>query len=380
MSGQRQTIIVGAGPAGLAVGAALRRKGIPFAILERSDRVGSSWHGHYERLHLHTPASHSALPFMAYPRDCLRYPSRLEVIDYLEQYAHSFDLQPEYGVNVTRCRRSVDGWTIETASGDTRSGRDLVVASGLNRIPVIPRWPGQESFAGPVIHSSAYRTGAAFHNQRVLVVGFGNSGAEIAIDLYEHGARPSIAVRSSVNVVPREVLGVPITRIALAARVLPRRIVDAASALATRFVLGDLARAGIPLRPDSALAGIEQRRRIPVIDVGTVGLIRCGAIRLRVALERFDGRQCVFADGSREAYDAVILATGYAAGLTTMFADDSAILDDFGHPRSHGAAAAPGLYFCGFRVVPTGLLRELGREALEITDEIAGQGCAWRHD
>jgi cation diffusion facilitator CzcD-associated flavoprotein CzcO len=293
MSGQRQTIIVGAGPAGLAVGAALRRKGIPFAILERSDRVGSSWHGHYERLHLHTPASNSALPFLPYPSSYPCYPSRRDVIDYLEQYACTFDLQPEFGVNVTHCRRSVDGWTIETASGDTRSGHDLVVASGLNRIPVIPRWPGQESFAGPVVHSSAYRNGASFRSQRVLVVGFGNSGAEIAIDLHEHGARPSIAMRSAVNVVPRDVLGVPITRVALAARVLPRRIADAASSLATRFVLGDLGRTGIPLRRESALTDIEQRRRIPVIDVGTVDLIRCGAIRLRAALERFDdGHAC----------------------------------------------------------------------------------------
>jgi len=85
---ETDTIIVGAGPAGLAVGASLRRKNVPFAILERSGRVGSSWRAHYERLHLHTPKSHSALPFVAFPKSYPRYPSRQQVVAYLDSYAH----------------------------------------------------------------------------------------------------------------------------------------------------------------------------------------------------------------------------------------------------------------------------------------------------
>jgi cation diffusion facilitator CzcD-associated flavoprotein CzcO len=173
------TIIVGAGPAGLAVAAALRRKNVTFDLLERNDRVGSSWQHHYDRLHLHTPKNHSALPFMAFPKAVPRYPSRDQVIEYLDDYARAFDLHPQFGTDVLRCVRTADNaWEVQTNRG-TRRARHLIVASGFNRLPLRPSWSGLQDFAGAVLHSSDYTNGRRFCGQAVLVVGFGNSGAEI---------------------------------------------------------------------------------------------------------------------------------------------------------------------------------------------------------
>lgn len=372
----RQTIIIGAGPAGLAVAAALRKQRISFALLEQDERIAPAWQHHYDRLHLHTPAAHSALPFLGFPSGSERYPSRDEVIAYLDRYAAAFDLQPEFSTTVWRCRRDPAGWIVECADGAIRYARHLVVACGLNRVPLTPSWPGQESFPGPIVHSSLYRNGEGLRGRRVLVVGFGNSGAEIAVDLVEHGAAPTIAMRSPVNIVPREVLGVPITSVGTLAMRLPAAVAEAAAALVVRVTLGNLSRCGLAPRPGGTLADIERRRRIPVIDVGTVDLIRAGSISVRGALERFDGEQCIFAGGGREAFAAVVLATGYATGLGALFAEDPSLLDDVGHPRAHGEACAPGLYFCGYDVVPTGALRQIGREAVAIAAAIAAHSRA----
>lgn len=366
------TIIVGAGPAGLAVAAALRRKNVPFEILERNDSVGSSWRRHYDRLHLHTPKRHSALPFMPYPKTFPRYPSRDQVVEYLENYAREFDLQPEFGVDVSHCAQTADDrWEIRTNRG-ARRARNLVIASGFSCVPCRPSWPGLDDFAGTVLHSSEYRNGERFRSQRVLVVGFGNSGAEIALDLAEHGADCAIAIRGGVNVVPREVLGVPITYLALASRGFSPRVADRLNALTIRLAIGNLARLGIRKRNDGPLEEIVNARRIPVVDIGTIAAIRGGRIRVCSAIESFSSDAVRFTDGRSEPFDAIVLATGYGSGLRALFDGDLSVLDAEGHPRIDGSESARGLHFCGFNIVPAGLIREIGLEAVRIGDSIAG--------
>ncbi len=308
---------------------------------------------------------------MPFPDAFPRYPSRDQVVEYLESYARAFDVRPEFGVDVSRCARTADDrWEVRTSRG-IRHARNLVIASGFSCVPYRPSWAGLADFAGPVLHSSDYKNGRRFHSQRVLVVGFGNSGAEIALDLSECGADCAISIRGPVNVVPREVLHVPITYFALATRHFPPRVADRLNALTIRLAIGNLARLGIRKRSDGPTEEIIKARRIPVVDIGTIAAIRGGKIGVRPAIDSFSRDAARFADGRSEPFDAIVLATGYDTGLRAMFDGDASALDDSGHPRSHADDAARGLYFCGFNIVPAGLIHQIGIEALCIGDQIA---------
>lgn len=371
---EAETIIVGAGPAGLAVGAELRRSGAAFVMLERGQHVGESWHRHYQRLALHTPKRHSALPGLPFPRDYPTYPSREQVIAYFEKYARTFDLHPEFGRDVSRCTQGADGrWVVSTDAGDYRA-RNLVMTTGLNRVPRVPRWPGQETFPGPVVHSYDYSNGERFRGRRVLVVGFGNSGAEIATDLLEHGAHPAVAVRSKVNVIPRDLFGIPIIIFALLWKPFPARFADAMNALTLRLAVGNLSSLGLSKRDDGPFAQIDEAHKIPVLDVGTLAHIRSGEIDVRKNVESFDGATVRFADGTHERFDAVVLATGFTTGLASMFPNESEVLDGQGRPRINGRESSlRGLFFCGYELSRGGVLREIGIEARRIAATIANR-------
>ncbi len=365
-------VVVGAGPAGLAVAACLRQAGVPFVILESGDQVGLSWRRHYDRLHLHTHKALSALPFLPFPKSYPRYPSRAQVIEYLEAYAGRFRLQPRFGQRVLSARHNGGSWEVGTQDALYRA-QHLVVATGYSREPLLPDWPGQDSFRGTILHSSKYRNGEPYRQRRVLVVGFGNSGGEIAIDLWEHGALPALAVRSPVNVIPRDLLGViPVLSIGILQSRLPPWLADAMNAPILRLTQGDLTRFGLRKAPIGPTRQILRAARIPMIDVGAIKLIKQGRIAVFPGIERFTEEGVVFADGRQAAFDAVILATGYRPRVDAFLQGDPDAVDEHGTPMTSGReAAVPGLYFCGFRVSPTGMLREIGREAKRISADIS---------
>ncbi len=362
-------VVIGAGPAGLAVAACLHQAGIPSLVLEQSDRVGSTWGRHYDRLHLHTSKSLSSLPFVPFSREYPRYPSRLQVIEYLEAYARRFQIAPQFGQQVAAVRFLNQRWEVQTQDSLYQAA-NVVIASGYNREPNLPTWPGQGSYRNKILHSSEYRNGDPFRGQKVLVVGLGNSGGEIAIDLVEHGADPSLAVRGPVNVIPRELFGVPILAFSILQRRLPSRLADAVNAPLLAVTIGDLQRYGLQPLPHGPMTQIQRQARIPLIDVGTLQLIREGKIHIRPGIERFTEDQIIFTDGRAEAFEAVILATGYRPRVDAFLAGDG-MVDANGTPISSGCEAAiSGLYFCGFYVSPTGMLREIAREARQISTEI----------
>ncbi len=370
MQQKTNTVIVGAGPAGLAVAACLQREKIPFIVLEKEEHVGSAWRRHYDRLHLHTPRRHSALPFLPYPTDYPQYPSRVQFVEYLETYAYRFKISPRFGQHVVRGHRESDGWTITTDRESFRAGR-LILCTGYNRDPVIPTWPGMDMFRGKILHSSQYRNGRPFWAQRVLVVGFGNSGGEIAIDLCEHGALPSVVVRSPVNVIPRDIYGQSATSISILSRRLPAKLADRLNAPLLHRLYGDISSLGFRKLPYGPVEQIKLHARIPLIDIGTIDLIRSGRILVRPGVERFEDLHVVFEDGHRDRFDSVILATGYTPNLASILGDEAAVLsEDAGQIRS-GMEVLPGLFLCGFRVPPTGTLREIGIEARSIAKAIA---------
>ena len=364
-------IIIGAGPGGLAVAACLQREGIEGAvILDENDRVAASWRRHYERLHLHTPRYRSALPYLPMPRAYPRYPARAQVIDYFEAYARHFSLAPRLGERVQSARRQDDAWEVTTPKGRYRAPA-LVVAAGYNREPAIPTWPGVTEFGGPILHSSAYVNGRAYSGKDVLVVGFGNSGGEIAIDLHEHGARPTIAVRGAVNVIPREVLGVPVLALGLVQRLLSPETADRLNAPLLRRLIGDLEPFGLRNLPYGPATQIRVHGRIPLIDVGTVALIKRGAITVRPGVQSFQHGAVVFDDGRRTRFAAVILATGYRPRVDDFLEAAPGAIDTRGAPASSGReSTAPGLFFCGYHVSPNGMLRELAIESRRIASAI----------
>ena len=255
-------IIIGAGPAGLAVGACLKRAGVRSIVLEQAAEVGSSWRGHYDRLHLHTDRRNSALPFIPFPKGSPRYASRDAVVGYLEGYAARVRLDIRFGQQVVGARREAGTWRVTTEEG-TFTSSYLVVAAGNARTPHLPSWPGMADFGGTLLHSSAYRNSHELAGDRALVVGFGNSGGEIAIDLSEGGFRTSISVRSPVNVIPREVLGLPILSIGIAQDRLPPSLADALNAPVLAAAVGDITSYGLRKLPYGPATQIRRRQCQP---------------------------------------------------------------------------------------------------------------------
>jgi len=363
-------LIVGAGPAGLATAACLAQRGVHALVLEAGPSLANSWRHHYDRLHLHTVKQQSQLPGLPFAKDLPRYPSRADMVAYLEAYAARFGVEPRTGEGVRRISASEGGFAVESARAAYRA-RAVVIAAGLNRVANPERLPGQERFRGTLVHSAAYRNGDAFAGQRVLVVGAGNTGAEIALDLAERGAKPTIALRTPVNVVPRDFLGMPTQLTSIRMRWAPLKLADAIGRLVSRLAFGNLARHGFARPELGPLSAIKLRRRIPLIDVGTIAAIKRGEIAVRPAVERFTETGAVFADGGAAEFDAVVLATGYRPELRDFLAVPG-VLDDDGYPRDWaGGGACPNLFFVGYTQPATGLLREIAIEAQAVAAAIA---------
>ena len=240
------TLIIGAGPAGLAMAGQLAHRGLPFTVLEASEYIGFSWRNHYDRLHLHTVKQHSALPHLPYPDEYPTYVTRLQLVEYMEQYAERFGIRPRFNQTVTHIQQNpANGtWQVQTQT-DTFTAEQVIVATGYNRVPYKPELPGQRAFRGIVWHSHEYRNGAPFRNENVLVVGMGNTGAELALDLLENGAKPFISVRGPVNIIRRDVFGRPAQPTAIFLSKFPNWFYDFVARIAQKIDVGDVSAYGL---------------------------------------------------------------------------------------------------------------------------------------
>ena len=361
-------IIVGAGPAGLACAMTMRGAGLNATVLEKADNVGSVWRRHYDRLHLHTDRKHSGLPGMVMPRSYPLYPSREQLIEYLESYAERFDIRPVFNSTVSCIRRDGAQWRAETARG-LINAPVMVIATGIADAPYRPSWPGSEIYQGLVVHSSEYRNPAYYAGKRVLVVGFGNSGGEIALDLATAGVDVALAVRGPVQILPRDLLGFPILAWAILYRRLPARLVDVINAPILRLAVGRIEKLGLRRAAKGPRQMVEEDGRVPLIDIGTLDKIRDGSIKICSGIDRLTPDGAVFADRESRKFDAIILATGFRPDLRRLIPDVDGVFDRHGMPLVTGqATSASGLYFCGQITSPTGQLREIGLEAPRIAE------------
>lgn len=366
------TLIIGASAAGLATAACLKESGQRFEVLEASNVVGQAWRHHYDRLHLHTPKSASALPGLVMPSDWPRYPTRDQVVDYLERYRVHHRLEPRFGQKVTHLERHDNQWVATTMDEEWRT-RSVVIATGANRQPVRPTWPGLHTFQGQVMHSSEYRNGDTWQGRPVLVVGFGNSACEQAIDLVERGSQAHLAVRSPVNVIPRDLFGVvPVLQLGVLMQHLPPAVADALAWPMIRASIGDIRKVGLRKLPYGPNTQIARDRHIPLLDIGTMDHIRAGRIRVHGDIERFTEDSVVFTDGETLVLAALVLATGYRPALEEFLVQWRAVCDPNGIPLISGSPTTlQGLYFCGQFVSPAGMLRQIRIEAGRIAAHIA---------
>jgi cation diffusion facilitator CzcD-associated flavoprotein CzcO len=234
-----------------------------------------------------------------------------------------------------------------------------------------------ETFGGPILHSSHYRNPKPYLGQRVLVIGFGNSGGEIALDLAEAGIDVTLSVRGPVRILPRDLLGLPILTWAIAQQRLPARVADALNAPVIRLAVGSIEKLGMTRAAKGPRRMIEEDGRVPLLDIGTIAQIRAGRIKVRGDIASFRMKTVVFARSSPEPFDAVILATGFRPDLRALLPDAPGVFSNSGKPLVSGRPTAePGLFFCGAITSPTGQLREIGIEAVRIADAVAATRSA----
>ncbi|GAV74829.1 FMO-like domain-containing protein [Cephalotus follicularis] len=346
-------IIVGAGPSGLAVSACLSKNDIPFLVLERSDCIASLWqHRTYDRLKLHLPKQFCELPHLGFPDNFPKYPTKHQFISYMEEYASHFSIKPRFKQAVKSAEYdNVDGfWRVHTQDTQYIS-KWLIVATGENAEPLIPEIGGFDMFHGRVVHASKYKSGSEFKNQQVLVVGCGNSGMEVSLDLCRHNATSHMVVRNTVHVLPREMFGFSTFGIAMALlKWFPLKLVDKILLLAANITIGNTDRLGLR-RPKTGPMELKSvTGKTPVLDVGTLSQIKCGKIKVTEGVKEITRSGAKFIDGQEKEFDSIILATGYKSNVPSWLKGCNFFTKD-GMPTTpfpNGWKGDDGLYTVGF--------------------------------
>jgi len=368
------TLIVGAGPAGLAVAGRLRQKELDFEIVEQSKTITPAWYAHYDRLRLHTVKEFSHLPHRPFPEDAPRYIPKDDLLRYFEQYAEDFDIQPHFEEEVISIEKKGEQWHSETASGKTFLSENVVICTGYNRLPHRPTWEGQGEFHGPMVHSKFYKNADPYVGQKVLIIGMGNSGAEIALDLWENGAQPYLSVRGPVNIIARDFLGRPVQVTAMKLGKLPRWLGDWIGAQVRKLSIGNLSKYGLEIPNFSPAQQLRMFGKTPVIDVGTIDQIKAGNIKVLPGIERFYADGALFKNGETHEFDAVILATGYRAKVEDFLENTEGLLNDHRVPKRRIAEGQhEGLYFVGFSAYSSGLLFTIHRDSDRVVEHIVAK-------
>jgi cation diffusion facilitator CzcD-associated flavoprotein CzcO len=365
----RDVVVIGAGPAGLCAAAELGRRGIAAEVLERAPALAASWRERYDRLRLNSSRWFSMLPGARYPRGTGAFPTRDEVIGYLERYAAGRGLRIRTGVDVRRIDRDPEGggWLLRTSDGDVPAAH-VVVASGYDGEQLLPEWPGRERFRGTLIHAAAYRNPEPFRDRRVIVVGAGCTAMEIAYDLAEGGAdRVWLSIRTPPNIILRTPPGVGLARLF---QRLPTGVADRVMRVVRAHDIGDLAPYGLPVPEEGLFARLERLGVAPaIVDRELLDAIRSRRILVIREIDSLGDDGATLVDGTYAAADAIIAATGYRPGLEGLVGHLD-VLDGQGAPRTLREPVLPGLHFVGFEPIP-GMLGHFGAEARRTAEAIA---------
>ena len=341
-------LIIGAGPAGLGMAGRLSLAGKNYSIIEASDKLAVAWHNHYDRLHLHTVKQWSHLPHLPFPDDYPLYVDKTKLTEYYDNYAKHFGIKPIFNQTVTHINKIENDYQIETES-DTFLAKKVIIATGVNRVPNIPKWSGQDTFTGDVVHSRLYKNPEPFKGKRVLVVGMGNTGAEVALDLSEHGVDTTIAVRSPISVVPRDLNGQPVQVTSKRLAKIPFGIGDWLGSQIRKAYFGNLEPYGLKVSTLHPAQQLRETGKTPIVDIGTIAAIKKGDIKVKPNIKKIESNQIEFDDGTLATIDAILLATGYRAQIEDFFPSVIGCLDENGLPKSPiGKGNLKGAYFLGY--------------------------------
>ena len=365
-------MVVGAGPAGIASALALKDAGLAPVVLDRANQVASSWRSRYDALRLNTWRRFSHLPDRPFPKGTPSFPSRDQLIEHVERHAAEDGIELRLGTRVDRIERDGGEWVIQTSAGELRAP-EVIVALGHEQDPLIPDWPGRDDFRGVLLHTSEYRNPRPFEGQRVLVVGPGSSGMEIALELAESRAEKVwLSVRTAPNILLRQGPGpVPGDLIASCLWHLPTRLADRIARFAGRMDVGDLSEHGISRAERGVFTDVRTRGKVPaIVDPEVINAIKDGRIDVVSAVESLDSGEVELAGGERLEPESVICATGYRRALEPLVGH-LGVLGDRGLPKVIGPRpAADGMRFIGYLPRPGGL-GYMGKEAKRAAREIA---------
>ena len=344
--------IVGGGPAGLVMARAFEKEGIAYDLFERHSQLGGIWDPDnpgtpmYESAHFISSKYTSHFYGFPMPADYPDYPSNGQILRYVRAFARRYglDRNATTSVEVTAAEPTGDGWSVTLSTGQTRSYRGLVCANGVSWHPRLPDYPGLDSFSGEVRHSVTYRREAELDGRRVLVVGGGNSGVDIACDAAVRAEAAFLSVRRGYRFVPKHLFGVPTDVFLARGGVPPAGVVvpDDPTALVDALV-GDLTRFGLPA-PDHDLLASH-----PIMNTQVLHHLAHGDLVAKGDVARFDADSVVFEDGSRESVDLVLFATGYDYAIP--FLDPALFTWNQGRPELYLGVMhrqLDGLYVLGF--------------------------------
>ncbi len=345
-----QVVIIGAGTSGLSTAVALADRGLKPLVIDRAEQVGSAWRNRYDRLRLNTGRQFSHLPNRPYRKGTPTYPTRDQVIAHLEQHAADSSINLQLGCATERIDSADEGWRVTTSSGSIDTPQ-VVVATGYDHEPFIPEWPGREEWAGDLVHSSRYANPSPYARRKVLVVGSGSSGIEIAYDLASGGAaKVWLAVRTPPNIMLRRGPGgLPGDVIAIPLHNAPIRLADAIARFGRRMTIGDLSEFGLPIPEEGVFARSARLGVAPaILDEEVIAAIRDRSIEIVCGVESLNLGTVTLANTTRISPDAIVCATGFRRGLTKLVGH-LGVLDERGRPTTTGEVpAAAGLRFIGF--------------------------------
>lgn len=368
---ETKILIIGGGSSGLSMAGALKHYGLSATILDKDAQTGDVWRERYNRLHLHTIKALSHSAYKKLDSHLPRYLSKDEFADYLTDYARELDLDIHYNCPVTRISKDDSGYVVETQNGDTWHAEHCIIATGVNREPYLPDWAGIETYQGKLTHAIHHKTGADYTGKRVLVVGIGNTGAEICADCVEQGASyVANSVRSFPMIIKRDPLGIPVHVWGVALFPFPLKFKDWLVNFIAKFELGDLSPYGIHTPEWSVF----KDKRIPMIDVGYIKQLKAGNISVKPDIQHFSATGVQFIDGTNEDFDAVIAGTGYRTGLEKIL-DIPDVIDDEGNVIAENGESAPhtGLWFVGLLSSPAGVLMAARIQSRNIAKQIASE-------